>query len=507
MLSCDISLKFLLLLSLCYHVISVCTIKCFVHYGIDVLLLVLSFRFLFSFTRFCAFFPGVRMSKLNAESNCPQEKQDTIMDFFRKAPGSSKQLSPTKPHMQDNQECFSPKIQSSSETKDQYGSALAFDRSSALAEKSEEDSVGEESASESHKQKSHSSSSSATPSQDEVNKQDRPDSASAKALLRVACSNQTVADEGESHDENAIDQCRLDSQVTENCLGSGSVESIENAYVANACSRSSTESTNRTEGVQALASKQNALDVSHFQPSLDQALDDGISNISSQAVDHSIGFMRESAFTCPVCNKAIACINLTDFNAHIDRCLQPETQNSSQAVSRSQPSPRGQLKSASKVSPSSSKMLMQGNQTSLKSRKKASFEGKISASENKFTKDSITISSASQQEPYRSKKEKVACSTVTSQQSKPSSTTAKPCSTGRGHSDEGCKETVTPSTFQRVAAELDSADFLVCPLCGAERADWTLEVFNQHVDTCLNRSTISQILEEQRSSGDQPRKR
>ena len=56
-------------------------------------------------------------------------------------------------------------------------------------------------------------------------------------------------------------------------------------------------------------------------------------------------------------------------------------------------------------------------------------------------------------------------------------------------------------------AELGSTEYMVCPVCGAERADWTLEAFNQHVDACLNRDAISQILREQCIVEEQLRKR
>nr|KAG5693126.1 hypothetical protein BaRGS_025485 [Batillaria attramentaria] len=42
-----------------------------------------------------------------------------------------------------------------------------------------------------------------------------------------------------------------------------------------------------------------------------------------------------------------------------------------------------------------------------------------------------------------------------------------------------------------------------CP----QRADWTLESFNHHVDACLNRDAISQILREQRGKEEQCKKR
>ena len=54
--------------------------------------------------------------------------------------------------------------------------------------------------------------------------------------------------------------------------------------------------------------------------------------------------------------------------------------------------------------------------------------------------------------------------------------------------------TSTSPDVERVA---ESASELVftCPICGQERAYSSLEDFNQHIDVCLNKSAIQEILQ------------
>ncbi len=50
-------------------------------------------------------------------------------------------------------------------------------------------------------------------------------------------------------------------------------------------------------------------------------------------------------------------------------------------------------------------------------------------------------------------------------------------------------------------SDSDSDTEMVCPVCNAALYNVSLMVFNQHVDTCLNRQTIRQLIHEQDGEG------
>ncbi|XP_070208820.1 DNA polymerase kappa-like [Littorina saxatilis] len=232
------------------------------------------------------------------------------------------------------------------------------------------------------------------------------------------------------------------------------------------------------------------------------------------AVDSSFWFTREPAFTCPVCSKPVNCINLTDFNAHIDKCLQSDSQSqplptSATSKSKQLASSQPTAKPKSSVPASKSGHSTDNQQTySGKKSKNSSAVSKVSSSQATTSKASRTFQNKSLSKknettsPHRISSsttkhsmEKLQSSGLTSSQ-KPNTQTSGTISTTTLSAPENSSN-----------EELDSTDYMVCPLCCAERADWTLETFNQHVDTCLNRDTISKILQEQRISDEQPRKR
>ena len=48
--------------------------------------------------------------------------------------------------------------------------------------------------------------------------------------------------------------------------------------------------------------------------------------------------------------------------------------------------------------------------------------------------------------------------------------------------------------------EGDESSFFVCPVCNAEKQGWDIAAFNTHVDACLSRTTIKEILREQENN-------
>ena len=297
--------------------------------------------------------------------------------------------------------------------------------------------------------------------------------------------------------------------------------------------------------------------------------DDAVTFSSSgNTKDNSSFFAREPTFTCPVCCKPVGCINLTDFNAHIDKCLQLDSSQSTRTPPKSR-RPSGSQQNAaskkSKVSPSPCSLsspqsctTTQRFQASKQNARRASRGAKTTTSDKKeqtardpnaagsvhmklgttsaqsrnssaaavttsskdaaavasSSKATATVSSSNTAAKITSNKDAAAtitssgdAATVSSSSSSSSSRDAAHSALSSVQNENRTSAVGAPPHEDWAYAEVDSTDYMVCPLCGAERADWTLETFNQHLDACLNRDTIAHILREQRSSEEQPRKR
>lgn len=251
---------------------------------------------------------------------------------------------------------------------------------------------------------------------------------------------------------------------------------------------------------------------------------------SSRTQDYSSFFVREPTFTCPVCCKPVSCINLTDFNAHIDKCLQPDYRQSADTTPKpknSSGSKKSRTSPSARKHPSSQSPAAQRSQTSQKNVNRISNAGKTAASDKQRAKDTHSASSlcmklsATNSAVFGNGPKDIHAASSSTRASSAlsrnsctlaSRTDAVLCGLSRSET-EGSKE-MSAISDRRYAlqeslayAELGSTEYMVCPVCGAERADWTLEAFNQHVDACLNRDAISQILREQCIVEEQLRKR
>lgn len=182
--------------------------------------------------------------------------------------------------------------------------------------------------------------------------------------------------------------------------------------------------------------------------------------------------VREPILLCPVCFKHVNCVNLVDFNAHIDKCLLGGTSpNSSQSSDCSQ------------------KKNKPKDLSSQKPRKQAT-EKRSSKAHKRLTELHTRSKPEAMFEESRAGRSHDVLSEGNGGFDSSNSTSTGDCVHGDGSS-----------------LSKESVEYMVCPLCGAERSDWTLGSFNQHVDTCLNREAISQILQEQKHSDEQHRKR
>ena len=501
------------------------------------------------------------MSKLMAESNCPQEKQDTILGFLKKTTASASPQSPTKMHKQTPIPTTSSSGKQTSAAGDTAGaSELAAPDITAAAREE-----GTEAASLSE---------SLEPEGDvawkDAGKPTCSDTSEEEDQKAAECrieQSRTVA---------IIDTCKAGTQQECRAVAKGSARDSITSVSVNEISASNRDtgftipeqhecqdlpgtSTLQTSNLKSSIkptgepNAQPAADVclndradfscaasssvrsapSESCPSNDDAVTfnrDAVN--SSHTQDYSSFFVREPTFTCPVCCKPVSCINLTDFNAHIDKCLQPDYQQSADTTPKpknSSGSKKSRTSPSARKHPSSQSPAAQRSQTSQKNVNRISSAGKTAASDKQRAKDThsasssyMKLSATNSAVSGNGPKDIHAASSSTgasSAHSRNSCTVALAsradavlCGLSRSET-EGGKE-MSAISDRRYAlqeslayAELGSMEYMVCPVCGAERADWTLEAFNQHVDACLNRDAISQILREQCIVEEQLRKR
>ena len=507
------------------------------------------------------------MSKLMAESNCPQEKQDTILGFLKKNTASASPQSPTKMHKQTPIPTTSSSGKQTSAAGDTAGaSELAAPDVTAAAREE-----GTEAASLSE---------SLEPGSGLAGEGD----VAWKGARKPTCSDTSEGEDQktaecrieQSRTVAVIDTCNAGSQQECRAVAKGSARDSTTSESVNEISASNRDtgftipeqhecqdlpgtSTLQTSN---LKSSVNPTGEPNAQPAADVFLNDranfsctASSSVrsapsescpsnndavtfnrdavnSSHTKDYSSFFVREPTFTCPVCCKPVSCINLTDFNAHIDKCLQPDYRQSADTTPKPKNS-SGSKKSRTSPSahkhPSSQSPAAQRSQTSQKNVNRISSAGKTAASDKQRAKDMHSASSSCMKlsatnsavfgngtKDIHAASSSTGASSALSRNSctvaLASRTDAVLCGLSRPETEGGKEMSAISDRHYALQessayAELGSTEYMVCPVCGAERADWTLEAFNQHVDACLNRNTISQILREQCIVEEQLRKR
>lgn len=507
------------------------------------------------------------MSKLLAERDCPQEKQDTILGFFKKSTFPAGHPSPTKMQKQTTTTSSWEKHKTSTDetscssdlgTIDVKAAAMDMGTEASLGEILESDSELPDESDTGWKDggKSNSSSFSETALQKAVERGGEQggeqggtvadtgfqNTGKEQGNKAVAEGNARDATTGEGISRNIADSKDARFTIPEHhgCESLPGTSTLQNSTVNSSINppgktnaQSATDMSLSGGADLPCASSSSMLSA----PSKSYHCNDDVVAFNKDVVnnhhirDNSSFFVREPTFTCPVCCKPVSCINLTDFNAHIDKCLQPDSQQSADTA----PKPRhssGSKKSrsspsTSKLSSSQSLSSTQRSQTSQKNVSRTSSGAKMLTNDKQAGKGTCSTSSLriklstadSAVSGNNTKGTHTVSSSASSTHSRNSFAAALSSSKDAARSGLSGVETDSEkkasffsdgsSTLQEnlAYAELDCAEYMVCPVCGAERADWTLETFNQHVDACLNRDAISQILKEQQTIKEQPRKR
>ena len=190
---------------------------------------------------------------------------------------------------------------------------------------------------------------------------------------------------------------------------------------------------------------------------------------SQDAADKSVTVW----YTCPVCRDQVGCTDLHAFNHHIDSCL---SRSVVKECSRYQPEAKTPqtkgIPSRKTVTPkrksNSSKHVM----TSIKTPPKPSGTKKSQDLNESVTQKTLLIP------------------TISSSIDRPSE-----------NSTNDLKTIIRESSSDDLPTEpsiCKNTETLVCPVCFMEQTGVDLDAFNQHVDSCLCKGTITEILKEQR---------
>lgn len=174
-------------------------------------------------------------------------------------------------------------------------------------------------------------------------------------------------------------------------------------------------------------------------------------------------------YTCPVCRDEVGCSDLHSFNHHIDTCLSKSVVKECSRYTPEEESPK------SKKTPS--------RKTITPKRKSSTSTPKLIKSKFKTPPKLGNI------------KYKDPVTTLTQE----SAVIALPSSEGPSTS-ETQETSNTESSVEKITKPqgCDVTETLVCPVCFMEQTGTDLDAFNQHVDSCLCKGTITEILREQK---------
>lgn len=176
-------------------------------------------------------------------------------------------------------------------------------------------------------------------------------------------------------------------------------------------------------------------------------------------------------YTCPVCRDEVGCSDLNGFNHHIDTCLSKSVVKECSRYTPEDESPKSK-KTPSRKTVTPKRKSSTSTPKLINSRFKTSQNlGKVKFQDSvvTVTQESFVTASALSDEPSTSK----------------------------------IQETIdTESSVEKLTKSQDgnTTETLVCPVCFMEQTGADLDAFNQHVDSCLCKGTITEILKEQKNS-------
>lgn len=161
-------------------------------------------------------------------------------------------------------------------------------------------------------------------------------------------------------------------------------------------------------------------------------------------------------YTCPVCRDEVGCSDLHGFNHHIDTCLSRSLVKECSQYRPEEDTPRSQKTNRKAVTPKYKSTSSNKLKSSLKTPHKTLIPKPLDPGPPQ-SDERPSISKTQNNVNLNSTVDKLGGS-------------------------EGCKGTET----------------LVCPVCFMEQTSVDLDAFNQHVDSCLCKGTITEILKEQK---------
>ncbi|XP_069137147.1 DNA polymerase kappa-like [Argopecten irradians] len=208
-------------------------------------------------------------------------------------------------------------------------------------------------------------------------------------------------------------------------------------------------------------------------------------------------------FVCPVCQDEVVCEDLSEFNQHIDICLNKKI-----------------VMECSKYRPKEDQKKMKLSKTPNSVRKRTPVR-RMSGSPSNY-KQKIKMSTpqgiASLSSPKVGVSCKSDCKTDTSiyksltadcDVSMPTpipdvvsmaTSCSDPVSKTSDPSTDHTSDSGVTAGFPLTADWTTDTQKLVCPVCFMEQTGTTLDEFNTHVDTCLSKGTITQMIQEQRDN-------
>ncbi|XP_046546456.1 DNA polymerase kappa-like [Haliotis rubra] len=221
-------------------------------------------------------------------------------------------------------------------------------------------------------------------------------------------------------------------------------------------------------------------------------------------------------FQCPVCQQVVECKNLNYFNDHVDVCLfrQISSQKDHQKnVVTDEEDHKAGGEGLTYVARSSER-----DHTSIKHAIPKFPQLETNNNETSKMVDSFEPSQQNQSKSNRVPSGKIPSHLGDREADWQHSTlngtdTGGSCEPTEGtnpEADQGEVNAVEYSgtdTAPDQAVPHQEAEFYACPICNVEKIGCSLEDFNEHVDSCLSRRAIKQILEEQKISDSPPAKR
>ncbi|XP_060082744.1 DNA polymerase kappa-like [Ylistrum balloti] len=207
-----------------------------------------------------------------------------------------------------------------------------------------------------------------------------------------------------------------------------------------------------------------------------------------QKLQESVKGDSTKPYICPVCQDEVVCGNLSEFNQHIDICL-----NKKIVMDCSRYRPEEDMKTKLSKTPNAVKRKptarrLSGSPSTPKDKRKSKMSSLHPTSS--FSSPKVGLTCDDGKTAAESRIHDIIVKSVTEFDVVSMVTNA---------SDKEEKSGISSSQTGVFEGSKD-AQKMVCPVCFMEQTGMSLDEFNTHVDTCLSKGTITQILQEQRDN-------